>query len=121
MLCASRGYGLFSRRKERLEHVVAENDEGRESPQPGRDWFVAMCTVDALHEVLGAKLLHIVGGLTGRVGGGSGRAEAADLLGEIGRGEAARGQRQGHDGLGGPTETGLVEVDPREAAVSTIT
>jgi hypothetical protein len=61
MLRASRLSCIFGRREERLDHLVAEHDQGCQGLEAGWDGFIPACALDAPHELLAAKLLQIVG------------------------------------------------------------
>ncbi len=63
ILSTALGSGLGGSRKQRLDHLVAQDHEGGQSPQALRERLVTPGAAEALNDLFAAKFFQIVAGL----------------------------------------------------------
>jgi hypothetical protein len=88
VVCAASRVTVLSGGEERFDGFVAENDEGGHRPETAGARLVAPDMADAANDVLAAKLLQVVGGVTRTVARVAVIAEGVDPSGDIGGSEA---------------------------------
>ena len=97
--------------EQRFNGLVSENYQGGYRLEACRPGLIATCRADALHDLLAAELLQVVGRAGGTILCECLLAECTDACREIGSGEAVGSSRQGNDRFGDPAHARLVEID----------
>src|SRR5215471_14074688 len=91
--------------EQRFDGLVSENYQGGYRLEACRPGLIATCRADALHDLLAAELLQVVGRAGGTILCECLLAERTDACREIGSGG------QGNDRFGDPAHARLVEID----------
>src|SRR5207249_3537279 len=97
--------------EQRFNDLVAQDEQSTHSPEALRHHLVATGGFDLAHEVFGAKLLQVVGGLTRTIFPLALTTEGANLGSQVRGRKAAWGTGQSQQRLGYPAHAQLVEVD----------
>src|SRR5215831_3129588 len=97
--------------EQRLNDFVAQYNQSAHGPQALGHHLIATGGFDLAHEVFGAKLLQVIGGVTRAIFVLRLATEGANLASQVRSGKATRGTGQSQHRLGHPAHAQLVEVD----------
>jgi len=100
--------------KKRFDDLVSEDKEGGYRLEASRARRIATGLADALHDLLAAELLQIVGRAGGTILRRGLLAKRTDARRQFGSAEAVRNGRERNNRFGNPAHARLVQIDPAD-------